>query len=245
MKYFIFLITILFLGMARTADAQKITILVDNWPPYNFKKDNEIVGINTELIEAALKRTHIKYKLVMYPFKRAMKTVQKYPNTMLLSVALIPQRKAHYAWIGPMQARRVYLFKLKERTDIQIKDKQDLKKYRTGVQLGGSIEQFFIANNIHTDHYSLVSNSESLLKMLFKKRVDLIPGDPLETAYQLKNMGHDFSELEAAYLVSEEGGYYMVANKDTSASIISSIQESLDEVLASGAKEQLIEKYFK
>ncbi|SME90139.1 substrate-binding periplasmic protein [Desulfovibrio gilichinskyi] len=244
-KSFKVLIIILLLGIVGNAQAHELTIFVENWPPYHFEQNNKIVGISTELIEAALQKAKIRYKLVIYPFKRALITVQKKPNTMLFTVARIPQREDMFAWIGPLHPRRVYLYKLKNRTDIQIDDLEDIKKYYTGVLSGGSIEQFFTTNGFHKYNYHLVSKSEQLLKMLFKQRVDLIPGDPLDLAYQINRLGYKYSELEIAYLLSEEGGYYMIANKDTPDKIIVKIQESLEEVLATGARDRIIKKYVK
>ncbi|WP_320175124.1 transporter substrate-binding domain-containing protein [Maridesulfovibrio sp.] len=239
------LIIILLLGAVRNAQAYELTIFADNWPPYNFKKNNKIVGISTELIEAALQKSKIKYKIQTRPFKRALLTVQKKPDTMLFTVARIPQREDLFSWIGPLHPRRVYFFKLKNRTDIQIGGVDDIKKYYTGVLSGGSIEQFFNSNGFRDENYCLVSNSEQLLKMLFKKRIDLIPGDPLDLAYQMNTLGYKYSELEIAYLLSEEGGYYMVANKKTPASLLKKIQKSLEEVLATGLRDQIIKKYVK
>ena len=242
-KSFKLLVIFLLLGIIGNAQAYELTIFADSWPPYNFKKDNKVVGISTELIEAALQKSEIKYKIAIRPFKRALITVQKRPNTMLFTVARIPQREDLYSWIGPLHPRRVYLFKLKNRTDIEINNVDDIKKYYTGVLLGGSIEHFFISHGFHDKSYYLVSNSEQLLKMLFKKRIDLIPGDPLDLAYQMNTLGYKFSELEIAYLLSEEGGYYMVANKKAPANLIEKIQKSLEEVLATGLRDQIIKKY--
>ncbi len=243
MSSFKLLMIILLFGVVGTAKAQELTIYVDNWPPYNFVKNDKIVGISTELIETALQKANIQYKLVKYPFKRGLITVQSTPYTMLYTVARIPQRENEFAWIGPLHPRKVFLFKLKNRTDIQVDDLEDIKKYRTGVLSGGSVEQFFINNGLSDDEYHLVNYSEQLLKMLLIGRLDLIPGDPVDLAYQMKRAGAKFSELEVTYFISDEGGYYMVANKETPADIIVKVQQSLEGVMATGLRERAIERY--
>ena len=149
-----------------------------------------------------------------------------------------------YKWIGPLHTREVYLYKLNSRSDIQINKIADIKQYKTSVLMGGSVEQFLKRNHFqeNIDYYVTV-NSEQILKALFKKRTDLIPGDPLDLAYQMKTLGYDQSAIEKAYLLSNEGGYYMIANKKTSDEMITKIQKSLDEVLASDKKDKTIEKY--
>ncbi|GFM37787.1 substrate-binding periplasmic protein [Desulfovibrio psychrotolerans] len=245
MKSLNILLIILFLGLSSAVKAQELTIFVDNWPPYNFMENGKIVGISTELIEAALQNADIKYKLVPHPFKRALLTVERTPNTMLYTVARIPQREDMFVWIGPLHSRKVYLYKLKNRTDIQINDLEDIKKYQTGVLSGGSVEQFFISNGFHENNYYVASNSEQLLKMLFAKRIDLIPGDPLDLEYQMSGLEHNYSSIETAHLLSDEGDYYMIANKKTSENILVTLQRSLEDVMATGAKDKIIQKYVK
>ncbi|WP_415716820.1 substrate-binding periplasmic protein [Maridesulfovibrio sp.] len=237
------LIVFLLLYSAVAVQAKELTILTDNWPPYNFKKDNRIVGISTELIEAALQKSKVKYKIKLYPFKRALITVKNTPNTMLFTVARIPQREEYFAWIGPIYPREVNLYRLKNRTDIKIESVADIRRYRTGVLSGGSVELFFIEHSFHAEDYSLVIKSDQLLKMLFKKRVDLIPGDPNDLAYQMKELGYKYSEIEIAYPLSTEGAYYMVANKKTSHKLIKRIQECLDEIIETGSRDKIINKY--
>jgi polar amino acid transport system substrate-binding protein len=245
MKSFKILIIILLLSCTATAKAQQLTIFVDKWPPYNFTQNGNIVGISTDLIEMALQKADIQYKLIVYPFKRALLTVQRTPNTMLYTVARIPQRENMFAWIGPLHPRKVYLYKLKNRTDIHINAVEDINKYHTAVLSGGSVEQFFISNGFHKDNYDLVNKSEQLLKMLFAERVDLIPGDPLDLAYQMKELKYEHSQIEIAFFLADEGGYYMIANKQTSDKILKKIQESLEAVMATGVRDQIIQKYIK
>lgn len=239
---------ILLLSLLSNVNAQEqepeLTILLNDWAPYNFKEGSKVVGISTELVEAALQKANIKYKLLVYPFKRALYTVQETPNTLLYTVARIPELEHMYKWIGPLHTREVYLYKLNSRSDIQINNIADIKQYKTSVLMGGSVEQFLKRNHFQENKdYFVTVNSEQILKALFKKRTDLIPGDPLDLAYQMKMLGYDQSAIEKAYLLSSEGGYYMIANKKTPDEIVTKIQKSLDEVLASDKKDKIIEKY--
>lgn len=243
LKSFTFILGILLLGLSGNVRAQEISVFTDNWPPYNFEANGEIVGVSTELIEEALKKTKIPYNLQMFPFKRAFITVQRTPNSMFFTVARTPVREDKFAWIGPIYPRRVLLFKLKNRDDIQINNLEDVMKYRTGVVLGGSVESYFNEHGFPKDSYAVVSNAEQLLKLLFHERVDIIPGDPLDMAYQVKNSEFKNVELEMVHLLTEEGGYYMAANKDTPAEIIAKIQDSLEQLMETGARDRIIKKY--
>ena len=224
--------------------AQEITVIVSEWPPYNFTKEDKVVGISTELIERALKKANIEYKLVIYPFKRALNTVQKTPYTMFYTVARTAELENKYKWIGPLHNIDVYLYKLNSRSDIKINSLADIKDYKTSVLMGGSVENFFMHNWFKEDiNYDVKVNSKQLLKALFKNRTDLIPGDPLDLAYQMQEMGYKSSNIEKAYLLSNQVSYYMIANKKIEDSIITKIQKSLDEILATDEKQKIMKKY--
>jgi polar amino acid transport system substrate-binding protein len=137
----------------------ELTILLNDWPPYNFNKGGKLVGISTELVEAALQKANIKYKLLVYPFKRALYTVQETPNTLLFTVARIPELENMYKWNGPLHTREVYLYKLNSRSDIQINNIADIKQYKTSVLMGGSVEQFLKRNHFqeNIDYYVTVN----------------------------------------------------------------------------------------
>ena len=103
----------------------------------------------------------------------------------------------------------------------------------------------FISRGFHEGQYYLANNSEQLIKMLFAKRIDLIPGDPLELKYKMNSVRYDYSNVEIACFLADAGGYYMAVNKDTSVDLIEKVQKSLEKILAAGVREQLIEKYMK
>jgi polar amino acid transport system substrate-binding protein len=44
-----------------------------------------------------------------------------------------PERDAQFEWIGVLSNRQIYLYKLKSRTDIQIKTLSDAGAYKTGL----------------------------------------------------------------------------------------------------------------
>ncbi|MCU4674143.1 ABC transporter substrate-binding protein [Catenovulum sp. 2E275] len=246
MKRFITLNIIIFVIITTNIKAQELTILTHQWAPYNFKEQDIITGISTELVESALHMTGFKYKLQLYPFKRALYTAQTTPNTMFFTVARIPQLETKFKWIGPLHPRVVYLYRLKKRTDIQISSIEDIKKYQTGALLGGSVEQFFKTNGFQEkEDYFLTATSEQLLKLLAKGRADLIPGDPLDLAYQMQNSEYNFSDLEQAFLLSDIGGYYIAVNQETADEVVAKIQTALDKIINAGSREVIINKYLR
>ncbi len=231
-------------GLSLAVKAESLVFYTDSWAPYNYVEHNRIVGVSTELLEAALKKTGFQYEIKLQPWKRAYLAVQNTPYTALYTVNRSPQRDHLFKWVGPLYPGHVYLFKLKTRKDIATKTLQDVGKYRIGVLNEGSVHRYLLANGIDKEQLNLVSYSNQHLKMLFAERLDLVPGDEIDFAFQLRGATPGFSDLEKAFMLYE-GRYYIALNLDTPDAVITELQQALDQVVAEGARESILEKYLK
>lgn len=67
---------------ALSAMAQTITVVTEEYPPYNFRDaDKKITGMATEVVEAVLKRAKLDYKVDIYPWARAYQMAQTHPTS--------------------------------------------------------------------------------------------------------------------------------------------------------------------
>ncbi|MDJ0884629.1 MAG: hypothetical protein QNJ48_10730 [Desulfobacterales bacterium] len=100
---------------------RQLLIPTEEWPPYNFMKDGEVVGLSTDLVKkAVLARAEINCRLEVWPRKRAYTTTLKQPYTLLYTTSRTAQREHLFKWIGPLYPRQLHLFKLKSRKEIRI-----------------------------------------------------------------------------------------------------------------------------
>lgn len=224
------------------AIAQSIVFYTDQWAPYNYMVDNEIQGISTDLIRAALAPAELSYQIKMRPWARAYLTVQKTPNTALFTVNRSASREMLFKWVGPLLASNIYLFKLKENHFIKIKGLNDLKRYSVGVLRNGSVHSFLKNNGLPDDNMNLHSHAEQHIRMLLAKRLDLVPGDEIDLKFQLKNRREEFYKMERACLLYR-GAYYIAFNINTPDKLITQIQQALDQALADGIREEILSRY--
>ncbi len=236
----LFCLTSCILATGMNADVLKVH--ADNWAPYNYVENDRIVGISTELVEATLMRANIPYELVVMPWKRGYRETQTRKNSLLFTVNRTKRREALFKWVGPLFESQVYLHRLKSRDDITVTNLDDVKDYRVGILRGGSVQGYLDAHGFSEENYYLSSKADLLLKILFADRVDLIPGDRLDLAYQLNQSGRHYSDLEKA-LFLYGGSYYIAVNKDTSDEIVEQLQTALNELVSEGMQDQLINKY--
>jgi polar amino acid transport system substrate-binding protein len=72
-KALILLFICSFSAQALTEKTDALTIYTEQFPPYNFKLDNKLVGINLELTKAACELAKIDCQFELYPWNRSMK----------------------------------------------------------------------------------------------------------------------------------------------------------------------------
>lgn len=233
---------ILIMSFPILARADPLTIYMDIWPPYNYIENDQIIGLSTELIEAALHKTSFEYQIKAQPWMRAYLNVQKTPYTALYTVNRSPQREKLFKWVGPLYPSDVYLFKLKKRRDINVNQLSDAQHYKVGVLRGGSVHQFLVSHGFTEPNLDTQSYADAHLKMLYLERVDLVPGDSIDFRFQTKQLGYDFTLLEKSYLLYK-GRYYMAFSLTTPDEVVERVQLALDEVIKEGLRDRLIEKY--
>lgn len=238
-KYIILLTSCI---LTTTINAEVLKVYADNWEPYNYVDNNQIVGISTELVEATLSRANIPYELVMMPWKRAYREVEFKKNALLFTVNRTESREKLFKWVGPILESEVYLYRLNNRDDIKINDISDVRGYSIGVLRGGAVQTFLDSHGFSDADYQIASKADLLLKLIFANRVDLIPGDRIDLAHQLKQTNKKLGDLEKAFFLYS-GSYYIAVNIETPDEIVDKLQNALDELIQEGARERVVNKY--
>ena len=229
--------------LGRASYAAQIKLYADSWVPYNYSEEGRVVGIATDLVRATFKRAKMTCNVSIQPWKRAYQNVLRKPYTGLYVVNKTAARTPHFKWVGPLFESNVYLFRLKERNDIQIVSLRDLAPYRVGVLRGGSVQSFLLKEGVSPSILDLHSHAKQHLTKLFAGRNDLVPGDEVDFLYQVQKLGRSVSELERAYKLYPSE-YYLAINPETPDEVVDRLQSALDELIEEGYRQRLMEQLF-
>ena len=242
MKRLLFILTLFVCSSA--FGGQKLMVLTEDWPPYNYIKNDNIVGISTDLVIAALNKAELDCTLQLYPWKRAYKVTLETPNTLLYTTSRTKKREKLFKWVGPLFSRKIVLYKLKSRDDIQVNSLEDLKKYKLGILRGGSVQEYLQSKGFQSQiHYQSVAREKQNLLKLFAKRIDLIPGSDMSLAFRMKNTPYKFTDLKNAFDLIDQGSYFIAINIDTSDRIVNRLQMAFDQIVKVGQRQNIIQKY--
>lgn len=231
-----------------SVNAQKITVVTEDWPPYNYKENGEITGVSTEVVKATLEKTDLKWEIRMYPWVRAYKMASEDENTMIYTIFRLPEREKFFKWIKlDGLSTKMYLFSPKSRSDISVKTLEDAKKYRTGVTRKSSTHDFLLSKGFEegVNLFPVKSEVQNALKADPSiKRIDLTTGDKLSLAMWVKEAGlpSDFWK-EEVFLFKQD--FYMAFGQKTSDNLVRKVSEAFKQIKADGTFDAIMEKYNK
>lgn len=225
------------------ASASELHIVTESFPPYNYQRDGQAKGLSTEVVRAVLDHAGIKADIKFYPWARAYKTATVSPNTLIYSIARIPERESLFQWIGVVAPYRTSFYKLKVNEAIRIESLDDARKYKVGVSLEDVITIYLQGQGF--EHLQ-VSQSDLLnVRMLAFGRLDVIAYDEAAFPRLVRKVGHDPERFERIYRLTDlSGDLYLAASPRTDPVIVKQLRESLQAIREEGVYDRIHQKYF-
>lgn len=159
---------------ALTAQATELTLTTEDYPPFNYGKDGQVVGLATDIVKKLMERTGTKGSFALYPWQRAYTMAQEDPNTCVYTMARTEAREALFKWVGPLAFDNWVLF-AKADSPIKADKIEDLKSYTIGGYQGDAATDYFIQRQFKVE---VVPNNRYNPKKLESGRIDLwVMGD--------------------------------------------------------------------
>jgi len=240
---FQFLAVLYFMLIPSTARPQSLKVYTEPLPPVHHEENGQIVGIATEIVKEIFRKAGYQADIEIYPWKRSYLMVQKQKNQFIYTLNRTPAREKLFKWIGPILAKRTYLYKLRGRDDIRLTSLADAKNYVTAVILGHSLttkmESLGFEDKIHLVK---TPNKSIQTKVFLNKRCDLITGNEYTIYRALKSSNLKMSDVEPALFVSSSG-YYLGAHPDTDPDIVERLQRASETLSQSDFPQQVVDKY--
>lgn len=227
-----------------SSQAQTLQIYTQAWPPYSYEHQGKLTGYSTELLKAVLLEAAVDANYTTLSWRRAYQQASTQANTLLYTTTRTPEREDLFEWIGPIGVRKLWLFKLKDRTDIQIKGVNDLKKYKVSIVRDTSSLKLVMERGLFPrNQIDEAPTTASNVKKLFFKRVDLILATNGGANFELSQLPYPKDAMEPVYLLNDEFLFYFAINKKTDPLTIEKIRNAFEKVKASGLIESLKKKY--
>jgi polar amino acid transport system substrate-binding protein len=154
-----------------------------------------------------------------------------------------------FKWVGVVVPSVQSVYALRSRTDIDIKELDDMKNYEIGTTLNDSRETFLLNNGFTEDDLRRASGDDPYLlnyKKLKKGHIDLWPMPDAVAFYLVKQAGDDPSTTIRKVFEFEEmsrDGYYIAASLEVPGETVDTIRESLEEFKKAPEYENILKKW--
>nr|BFD30563.1 transporter substrate-binding domain-containing protein [Pigmentibacter ruber] len=231
MKKVIILLLIFFTNSKILAlNVEDIEIVTEVLPPLSYLDENgNMKGILIERVNKLREKLKIKNKIELLPWARALQNTSKKDGTMLFALAKTKERENIFKFCCVVFKARQYLFKLKSRKDIKIKDYSDAKKYSIGV-VRDDIKHKVLEESGFTN-LDIANSQELNFKKFIGNRTDLFAANELSLSYQLKQINMSINDVEK--LVEIKGidpNRYIAFNKNTDDKVIIKVKNALEKI---------------
>ncbi len=235
----------LYLLATAPAWSQPLQIVTEEFPPYNYTKNDQVTGMSTEVVLAVLAAMNLSAEIKVYPWARAYAMALNKKDILIFSMARSPKRENLFQWAGPVAPVQSCLFALKTRPDIQFNNLEEAQKYHIITQLKGRTAQALMQKGFsESQNLFLITSAERAFIMLQTGRGDLL-GYPELVMYHVIRQS-DMAPEEAVrkvYCFEKVSALYAAFNLKTSRDMVNRFQAALDTIKANGTYQKILEKY--
>lgn len=243
--YWLFVLSIISLPCHLLAK-DKLIIYTEHFPPYNFQDNEQIIGVNIDIVKLACEQAKIDCKVKLYPWKRAMELTKSQINSGLVSTARTPDREDLFTWIGPLVANQSCVFKLKRRTDIQIESQEDLLNNTIGLPWADVYEEILQNLGFQKDiNYVTYYRKYGYGKAFQSGKLDLFIASSNTLSQHLSHLTLTIEDIEPVIILeaSELGGNYLALNKNAPSHLAKKLQAEVSKITRSALLSTIKSKY--
>ena len=230
---------------ASHVSAESMTVLSEDYPPFQWvDSDGKATGFGVDLVKtifATAKLPMANHEIVIMPWVRAYQETLKNKNTAVFMTVRTMERDPLFKWVGPLFPRRIWLFALGERTDLEgLTFEAAKKKIIGGYRASASTNYLKQLGFINVPE---VDTPLQNFKKLISGRVDMVPSIDLQMSLILKKYGYEQSKVKKILLLDERFNYYLAINIETSDKTVTQLQQAFDQLKASGTYQKLYQQW--
>lgn len=229
---FCLLLLFIFLpGWLYAQPVSSILVMTEDLPPFNFRENDQIVGISTEVVRHIFQDVGVTMKhgdIQMFPWARAYHEIKYQPQTALFSMARTAEREDLFRWVGPLLNVTIGVVAKKDH-NIEIHSIDDFKRYRIGTVRDGAPEQLLIKAGVSPELLERLALPEQNIRKLCADRIDLFVFNVQTIQYKMVKLGIDPEDYETVYMLKTPS-LYLALHKDSPDELVGKLQKSLDEM---------------
>ena len=237
------------LPTGRTAQAQGAKLLgfTENLAPLNYEDETAGTprGFSVELLRLMATEVGLPLDIEVRPWQRAVQAIPQTPNSLLFSLTRTPEREPQYQWIGPISPRRILVYRLASRNDIQLHSLQQLRGLKLGIVRDSAAAKQLLAEGLRPEEdIEWARDDATNIRKLLAGRMELLVMLDWAAAWHLRQMQLPYTTLTPVIPQDVGKAYWYGMPADTDPALVRRLQAALDKLKRDGRYEQLRQRYF-
>ena len=194
---------------ATTRDDGPLTVLLEAIAPFSFQDaEGKPVGYAVELMQELLRRCKLAARLEFNSWASIYQRAQTQPRVLVADMTRLAEREKLFYWIGPTATRRLFLYRLKSRPEVQPLTLEGAKAFKTAVIRDDASERDLLARGFELGrHLDRSPDYAALLRKLFARRDELMAMNSTVAAATLHRYGYDLKQIEPVVKVSDSHAF--------------------------------------
>jgi len=231
-------------------EAESLSYLSENFPPYNFGQSGNMSGVAVEILEILFDDLEINLTQADFElgdWATAYERVQNEKGTVLFSMVKNEERDGMFKWVGPIAPHKEVIIS-HSGAGIKIQEDADLNQYFFGVVEGYPSKNLLLDKGVDPGNIIGYPTVGELYEALLNFDIRCISYSEQANNLILGGMGEDPQDFEAVYTIHVDQLYYAF-NKSVSNSLIDYFQSALDEISndkdvdGSSTTEKILDRY--
>ncbi|WP_432453807.1 MULTISPECIES: substrate-binding periplasmic protein [unclassified Agarivorans] len=230
------------LALSLHCRAEPISFVTENLRPYNYVENAHLTGLSVELIKLVWQEMgQAPQAIKLQTWEKAYYLLQHRPNMALFLTMRSPRRETLFHWACPITRSKIELVALRSRS-IKITHLAPPPPLLFGAMKASVGEQLLLSQGITPEQIIFTADFEKSLRLLIRRRVDVIASEPEVIAQTAKALGYDEELFESIFQLGTLEGCYAFS-LGTDPSYLERFQHALTRVTASPQYQQLLKKY--
>jgi polar amino acid transport system substrate-binding protein len=231
-------------SMGFSADLKQLSLVCDDWPPYQIIHKDRISGFSTAVVKTVLQRMGTDgVFLDAYPWKRAILMLEKGLVDGLFSANHTVQRAGFALYPDEAIVETPWVMWVRKKDGLTLESWQDLSGLTVGLVRGYSYTPEFWRFMKTQGRYEVVSDDEKNFKKLNAGRVDVVVAELGNGLYLLDKLGIKGVVPLVAHPVKVDGLYIIFSKKRVSPSFVQAFSAELGRLKKESAYQRLHETY--
>lgn len=232
------------LALANGESAPRLTGFTENLPPLNYEENGHTRGFSVELARLMASEAGLPLEIRVLPWQRAVQSAAAQPASLLFSLTRTPERESQFQWVGPISPRRILIYRLTRRPELQPANLQALAGLKTGVVRDSASARQLLAEGLREEQLELGLDDATNLRKLLAGRMELIVLLDWAAAWHLHQHKLPMRTLTPVLPLDTARSYWFGLPPDTDPALVKRLQEALDKLRRDGRYEALRKRYF-